>query len=334
MLKKTLIFILALTALVTANSCGSNDHYTVEGTIQGLGTRNLRFYYYDENGLKVGVMSALDGKFTFSGSAKKQTLLSIATNQRGIITTIAVKNGDYVKLSYTLNEPWTLRADGNSINSALTSFAQDNADALRTGNPAVINAAVEKYVSSNAGNDAAPVIAALFYDNGADPDGANRLIESIPQEKRDSELVSGYLLSVARQTQEQRAQNIAPIVLYTTGDSLMTFSPGKYTDGTLVTLTDNSKVWKDSLNRLMASLPEKVQVLNINLEGDTAAWMTSLRDNPSQRGINTWIPGSVASPRLVMLAPINSLPEFVAVDNTGRRLYQGPSLSAAINTLK
>jgi len=332
-MKKLLKLTAAVIAMLVA-SCGSNDHYTVDGVINGIGTRNLRLYYYDENGMKLGVISSLDGKFAFTGNAKKQTLLSIATNQRGIITTIAVENGDYVKLRYTLNEPWTLEADGNDINSALTSFVKKNAEILKEGNVAEINGAVADYVAANPNKEASGVMAALFYDSLSDPEGYNKITEMLSPEIAESNLVQGYLMTVAQQTKEQMAQRLAPMTLFSDADSIITFNPAKYPKGTLITLTDGSSAWKDSINSMLGSLPEDVQVLNINLEGDTAAWHSSLRDNPEQRGTNVWTPGSVASPRLSGISPIVRLPMFMAVDDTGKRLYQGQSLGLAMEKLK
>lgn len=333
-MKTVFRFLTMLFLLLSATSCGSDDSYIVEGNIDGLGTRNLRLYYYYDGGMRSGIISALDGKFTFTGSAKKTTLLAIATNQRGIITTIAVKNGDYVKLSYTINEPWTFSADGNDINSNLTSFAADNKEIFESGDNKKLNAAVAEYVKANPGSETSAVLLAVYYDEKLNPQEYNSLLESLTPEVAESQVTEAYVRAIAMQNEQQMQQRVTPFTLYCADDSLFTFNPGKNEKGTLITLTDESRCWNDSLTDAIKELPSGIAVLNINLQSDTVLWHKTLGEISEHRGTDAWIPGSVSSPRLGTIAPVNSLPTFVAIDATGKRLYQGTSVNSAVNSFK
>lgn len=326
-------YIIPLIIAIFLSSCGSDDFYTVEGQIQGIGTRNLRLYYYDDNGLKVGVISALDGRFTFRGNAKETTLLSIATNQRGLITTVAVKNGDYIKLEYTINEPWTLKAEGNSINDALTSFVHKNEAAFKSGKPAEINAAVEKYALSEPEDITTAVITALYYNSALNPEGYMDITEKLPEDILDENVIRGYLLTLNRVEKEKLAKKVTPMTFFCDADSLTTFSPADYPKGTLIVINDRGIIWQDSLNRLVDKLPDGTGILNISLQQDTALWHAALRTAPPARAVNVWTPGFTSSPRLTPLSPITSLPEFVAVSPDGTKLYQGPSATEAVKKL-
>lgn len=332
-MQKIFNFILLLLLTLSATSCGSDDFYTVEGEVQGIGTRNLRLYYYDENGMKVGVISALDGKFTFRGNAKEMTLLTIATNQRTLVTAIAVRNGDYVKLKYTLNEPWTLNADGNGINDAISSFVKENVGAFKSGDATAINAAVRKYVEAGKKDVASAVIVALYYDSRLDPGGYNALLESFPDEMQDENILRGYFSAVREMDKEKLKRKVTPLTLFCEDDSLATFRPDRYSGGSLITLTDSPSVWKDSLDKLISGLPAETGVLNIHFAQDTVLWHENMRSCRPGRGLNVWVPGYTSSPRLASLSPVGTLPEFVAVRPDGTKIYQGPSASTAISEL-
>lgn len=325
--------ILAVLSLLTA-ACGSDDTFMVNAEIEGLGTRNMRFYYYDGRALQTGMAAALDGKFTYHGRTKSPAIFTIATAQRDVIGHIIVRNGDAIDLKLNSSDPTRMEVKGNKDAQQYAEFLKENAVALTAGNPAKLNEAVEKYVTSNRGRLAATAALLLHYDFRLDPAMADSLLGMIDEKARPVPFVTGYRSMLERAAMETEAEPVAPLTLFCDDDSLTTVSPSDAAR-TLMVFTDGPSARLDSVNAAIdAVAPEKNDsrraVLNIALDRDTTHWKQGLKAAPS-RGRNLWAPGSVSSARISRLG-ITRLPAFIVVDSLGNKLYQGTSVTRAVKT--
>ncbi len=320
-----------LISLIAA--CGNNKSFHISGEIEGLGTRNLKFYYYDGNAVRVGVASALNSKFSFEGSSKKPTLLTITTAQRNILGRLVVENGDAIELKLNASDPTVMNVTGNKTSSDYARFLKANSDVLKSGNSDNINKAIENVVRNNTSKMFATVALLAHYDASRENSMADSLLKMIDPKARPAQITTGYATMLGRLHNEQMSEPVGNLTLLCDNDSLTTFRPSS-ASRTLLVFTEGISARKDSINRLVNSaLKEKSAmkqaVVNISLDLDTASWKKALHEAPG-RGLNLWLPGSVSSSRMKDFN-INRLPHFVVVDSAGKRLYDGNSASEAIS---
>lgn len=326
------LILLALALCVTA--CGSDDSFTVLATVDGLGTQNVRAVYRSGGRVNVQPSMALDGKFQFSGSVPQPTLVELYTGSRALIGSLVVCNGETVEVTYKLNEPGVMTAKGSRISEQMARFKTDNAEAFNSGNAEAVNRAVEKYVSDNRDNAASPYIVLAMYDPSLDPVMADSLFSMIdPKVRPAGDLVSSFRESLALGLDTLSVFN--PLELYTTGDSVTTVAP-RGGRGVLLALSAlNDAEPHDSLvkrlNTVHDSLKKRVRVVELSVVGDTGVWNAQIK-SIKPRYTRCWEPGGIASPALGRVA-VRRLPWYVAADSTGRIVYAGDELGAAVEKL-
>ncbi|MEE0979987.1 MAG: DUF4369 domain-containing protein [Muribaculaceae bacterium] len=321
---------LTLTLSLLLASCGGADTFRINGEVEGLGTRSLKFYYYDGERLKTGMATALDGKFQYEGTARRPVLISISTNQGVPIGHLMVENGDAVNVKFFADRPLLMEVKGNDVSGKYASFLKDNYDLIMAGPSDSLDAAVEKFVTSNHNNMSAVMALQLHYNLREKGARADSLLNAIDQESRPSQLTAGYMAMLRRMAGDT-IMAIEPLRLFTTGDSLTTVDPGDHSF-TLFVFYDDRSYFTDDVKEQIAGFMTRddssTQVLNVSLSSDTAEWKQPMKENPV-KGLELWIPGSVSSPALERFN-LNVVPTVVMVDSTGTVLYTGPSVENAI----
>lgn len=335
-LKQKFHIILLLLMAAMAVSCGNNDSFRISGEVDGLGTRNLRFYYYDGRELKVGMASAIDGKFNYTGNSKKPAILTISTAQRNILGRIMVENGDNIELKLNASDPFDMKVDGNKTSSEYAAFLTENKQVLSSQNPQKINELIEKIVRDKNSKMSTTMAFLLHYEFRDNPRHADSVLISIKPDARPNQFVAGYRSMLERMSRETLSDKIGPLTMFCSDDSMTTFNPAKSKKSLLV-FTCGTTARLDSINAAVDSVaPEKndskLAVVNISLDTDTTAWKKSLSDAPA-RGLNLWMPGAISSSQIRKLN-IKRVPAFIVVDSSGTRLYQGESMKEAIDILK
>lgn len=329
---KTAIRLLSFLLLtVSLAGCGGGDTFRVDGTIEGLGTRNLRFYYYDGNSLQVSIASAIDGKFHFEGRSKEQTLLSVAVNQGNILGHIIVKNGDNIECRLSATNPAMVEISGNSASERFAKFITENAEIITGGDAEAINTLIENQIAAKPKDCVSSALFVIYYDSRLNPVMADSVFNMIDYDARPPQFVAGYQSMVERFTADAMNEPVAALRLFSEGDSMATFDSAKSRLSLMIFSEGPAarKLAKAALDTL--SKRDGLAIVNIGLDSDTANWKQSLRDQPL-KGENMWIPGSVASPRLRRLN-ISRIPTYIVCDSLGRQIYRGESLEAACDTV-
>ena len=335
MLKRKFYIILSLFVALLFTACGNRDSFRVNGTIEGLGTRNLKFYYYDGSALQIGIASAIKGNFTFEGRSAKPTLITIITNQTVVIGHLIAKNGDDIECKFSVNDPYKIEIDGNDDAEKLARFISENQTLLLHDNAADINAAVESVIAKEEKNLLAAALFAIYYDSNQDPVRADSVLFSINEEYRPSQFVEGYTSMLLRFESDAKQTMVMPMSLYCKDDSLTTFSP-KNSRNALLFFHDAADMRKDSVKSAIDSLSKKysdkkLAILNIGLQTDTAEWKKNIADAPLA-GKELWTAGAVASPQIRKLN-IRRLPLFILCDSVGRQIFRGTSVTALCDSI-
>ena len=325
----------AVLAAILLTACGSGDSFRINGKIDGLGTRNLRFYYYDGNTLQVGLASAINNEFYFEGKSEEPTLVTITTNQTNILGYLIAENGDDIQLEMSVNDNSKLNISGNKDAKKLFDFINENNKALSSKDVTTINSIVEKYIAANPDDKVSSAVFAIYYDSNINPAHADSVLMSITEKARPSQFITGYQSMLNRFESEAFSEPIMPLTMFCDKDSMATFNPkdSKYSilifsEG-ISTRHDSVKAVIDSIGKLYNS--KKLTIVNIGLEQDTATWKNTLREEP-MAGLNLWMPGGVASP-VIRKLNISHTPTFIVCDSIGRQIYRGRSLTAACDTI-
>lgn len=320
-------------AAIITSACGNSDSFTISGEIEGLGTRNLRFYYNDGNAIKVGLASAIDSKFRFEGHSKVPTVVTIATGQRSVLATLIAKNGDDITLTLSATDPYKMKAKGNKTTEQFAEFITVNAETLAEGNPKKINDVIANYVSRYPTRQSATLAMLTYYDLNISPDKADSLMSIIDPKARPSHFVAGYRDLLTRTDVSDSTVVLDPVTLYCEKDSLTTIDPRKNVK-TFFSFVSGIRAMDDSIKKELKEIEKnkKIKIVNVYLDTDTTQWKNNLRRSLPP-GLNTWTTGAISSPRLSQFR-LHRLPTFVVVDSTSTIVYNGLSLTEAVEKLK
>lgn len=335
MIKRYSHIIISLFVALLFTSCGNSDTFRVNGTIEGLGTRNLKFYYFNGSALQIGVASAINDNFTFEGRTEKPALITIITNQTVVIGHLIAQNGDDIECKFSVSDPYKIEIDGNDDAECLARFITDNQTLLLHDNSDDINAAIESEIARGEKNLLAAALFAIYYDSNRNPVRADSVLLSINEEYRPAQIVEGYTSMLLRFESDAKETAVMPMSLYCKDDSLTTFSP-KDSNLSLLFFHDAEEMRKDSVKNAIDSLgkkyaAKKLAILNIGLQKDTAEWKKSIADAPLS-GKELWTAGAVASPQIRKLN-IQRLPLFILCDSVGSQKYRGTSVTTLCDSI-
>ena len=318
---------------IIASACGNSDSFTISGEIEGLGTRNLRFYYNDGNAVKVGLASAIDSKFRFEGHSKVETVVTITTGQRNVLATVVAQNGDDIALTLYAADPYKMKAKGNKTTEQFAEFINVNTETLAESNSRKINEVVANYVKQFPKRQSATLAMLTYYDMRIAPAEADSLLSIIDPKARPTHFVSGYRDLLSRADVSDSIIVLDPVILYCEKDSLTTIDPRKNSK-TLFSFVTGVKAMDDSIKNQLKEFDDNknIKIVNVYLDLDTIQWKNHLRHSLPP-GLNTWTTGALASPRLSQF-DLRMIPAFVVVDSTSTIIYKGLSLTEAVQKIK
>ena len=326
---------LMVAAMLGMAGCGDDSEFRVTGTIEGLGTQNLRVIYYTNTGLKSLTSTAVDGKFNFTGNAPAETLVEIFTSDRVPLMRLAIRNGETVEVKIDRAEPYKLTLKGNDVSKRMAAFMRDNRDLLTAGNREAINAAVADYVGRNTKDLSSTILLLTEYDAFGHEQEADSLLNMIDAKSRPEFLTENIEAGLAQRNAAVEHARMLPLRLYTDADSMTTFNTSGSAYSLLI-FTRTGRERADSLRYQLSVLmgrtdASRLRVVDISLATDSADWHSQPHILPADKdGISAWMPGAIASVPVKQLA-ITRTPYFVVADSAGTQIYRGASLKDAIS---
>lgn len=317
-------FILILLA-VALTACGSSDSFTVSVEMENLGLEALRMTYVSSGRVLTAEGRAKEpgDAVELTGESEVYTLVRLMRADGSHLATFPARNGEHVRIK--LDGDGGLESmTGNTPCDSLSAFLSRTAKL----DPAAMDNAIARYVRENPASVASTVLLVSRFDAAANPEMADSLFAMLTPEVKSRGIVEGWSEQLSLASLEQLERRIAPMTLYGTGDSTVTFAVTT-SPYTLLAFTPMHR--PDSiaakLRTLRADRPRKrLNIIEITLNADSAAWNQAVaRDSATWR--RAWVPGGAASPALRRLS-ISRTPFFILTDSTGRQIYRGPSLTA------
>lgn len=320
--------IVALVFATAMWSCGDSDSFTIEGTVDGNATINLRFIYYTNGTLVRGLTAARDGKFEYKGVALSPCIVEILDNDYRPLGRVYVGNGDRIECQLTRNAPDRIKVSGNDISERWAGFLNSNADRLATSEK---NSVIEDYVSKNPADIVSTLLMLTSYDASADAFRADSVMSAINPEVRPSILVESFNSLLQRLVSSEATDTVAPISALNMRDSLISVDPSAK-KLSLIVISDAGSGRSDSIVPALKRLYRKssrprLQLADIAVDKDTILWHQSVRpDSASWQQL--WVAGSLASPGIDRLG-VPALPYFIVTDSTGVQLLRTQSVKRA-----
>lgn len=319
-------FTAALIVSLFVTACGDSESFTIEGTIEGNPTLNVRFIYSSGGTLVRGLTAARDGKFEYKGVAPTPTILDILDNDYRLMGRLYVSNGNRLTCHLDRTNPNAMTVSGNEVSERWAKFLNEKGEGLKSSQA---NAIIEKYVADNPSDILSTLLILTSYDSSRDALRADSIMSSIDQSVRPSYLVDGFNSMLQRLVSQTATEPVVPIPFFNLKDSLVDFRPSARR-WSVIALSDANSGRSDSILPVIRRLNAKknrqsLQIVDFSVDRDTVTWHKSVR-NDSASWSQAWVPGSIASPGIERLG-VPSVPYFIVVDSTGAQALRTASVT-------
>ncbi len=325
---KRLLYFGIIIAQLLLVACGDSSEFRVAGEIAGMGTQNLRIFYYADGAVHSVTSAALDGKFRFAGQSAKPAIVEIFSSNRTLIGRVIVKNGEELDCRFDKDNRYNVSVAGNPTASEWAKFLTENADALASPDDSLANGVIAGYVNRHRDNILSTVLMLTEFRLPGNELLADSLMRLISPQASPDNLAEGFRAQLAAMVSDAARGDIFPMNLYCAGDSLYGFNPACSRLSVLY-FSSSGDSSSDSVRSAFGKWrkdykPRQLGIVDISLDFDTASWNRYVqKDNHSW--MQCWAQGSVAARSIERLA-IPRTPYFIVADSLGRQLYRGMSL--------
>ncbi len=329
------VTLLAAMLGMVLTACDDEPEFRITGIVDGLGTRHISMIYAADGELHTVTTTAIDGKFSLTGSSRDYTLVELLSPQGKVFSRLLAKNGQNIKCRLDIDDPYKIELKGSKPTEQWAKFLTKNHDLLTDGTGEMINGAIEEYVSANPGNILSSLMLLTMYDATDNESKTSTLFASLDPEARPDKLVAGYRLLLSQNNNAAINTKVKPLTLKNAKDSVERFVPLR-TSYTLIYFSSGAKVKPDTINTKILSaydryLRRNLRVMEISFANDSAQWRRSI-ENDTLKWARSWVPGGAASPAFYDLS-IPRVPYFILSDSIGNQVYRGSSISIAIDSL-
>ncbi len=333
---------LMVAALVIMCAACTRNEFNINLDLSGVGTADFQVVYYasdSRQGFYVETnMVAREGKGTLRGVTRYPTLVYITSRHIHDPLVVYAERGNKIELKGDSPDQLAWTVSGNKINDEWSAWRMSNAEALRSGRPDSINAAVARFVREQPESKVSLLLMLTTFVRRADPQLYRELWKGLDNKLRHSELVQ--LAGRPDQPGPNLSQlsRIESMVLRGRGhlDTVITSRvPATILYFWLNDYSKQRQEFIDSLKVLATEFPDSTSrsIVDICMNADSTSWIQPLR-NDSLKGVTrTWMPLGTADPAALTIG-VGHIPYLVVVDRSGDIIYQGDSLSLALGAFR
>ena len=327
---KAALWVLVFITAILNQACGSDTEFRINGIIDNFGTGNLRLVYYSRDAVQSVTATAIDGKFMALARTGKPTVIRVYTSAGKLLGRIIIDNGQTVDIRLNATDPTDMTAEGNNDSKRLAEFLKNNAVAIKNHDTKTLNLAIGQIVQKNPKWVLSSLLMSDFYQYADNPHEALKLIASLdPDIARNTGVmpVRDMLLPMSH---PMDSLHIDTLRIFTSDNKLSTIRTNRY-GNTLLMFTDKDIRKSDSIKSALSILyrKNKLGIVDISADMDTAVWHNSIRELPEKDPENltrAWSISPYTLPELTDI-PVPSLPWFILTDSTGTLIYRGKSIS-------
>lgn len=332
---------LLLTLLLILPSCVKNE-FSLEFDIDNGGSETFTLSYYASDSRRgMFIESAVQlqgGKAEVKGIVKNPCIVYLMRGSR-VMALLYAKPGDKFKFTGQGSNPLEWSISGNKITEQLSKWRIENKDILAPGAPIEkVNAAVAKYILSNADNPVSTILLLEYFDRRADEKEFNRLLGSLKGEALGKE----WFEIVARNDMPDPknkpiAQLPKTIVLKSVAKGCDTIITGKKPiilyfyrptqdrkDANIEKIRELSREFNDSSKRIIALL---------SFEPDSLSRWSESRVDSLRNVVEAWVPLGISDSQIRGLG-VHRIPYFIVIDKKGTTTYRGDACDKAFDAFR
>lgn len=327
---RKLSMIIGAVMMAVLASCSSGN-FTIEGELTDAGTQNLRFVYASEGNITSQWIPAVGGRLTLEGNSKELTVVYVFTAQMKYLTHVAVKNGETIRLSGKISDPWHIKAEGSDINAEWTKFILAHAADFAAGATDKTDKAIEQYIKANPTSVVSTLLLTCDYSQ-ITSDRAQTLLESIAEEARPASLLEPFASTIGENAMAMA--RVQPMSLLDRQDSLVIVDVKKKRLNVLYfwhSTAEADSARRQTVKGLREMTGGDVAIIDICINPDTLGWARTVRSDSLKATHYKALQGPVDKG----LLPLNIKGEnfIIVADSTGRQLYRGTSTDEARKTI-
>ncbi|MCM1504650.1 MAG: hypothetical protein NC127_05590 [Muribaculum sp.] len=332
-ISRYIITTLVMLTLLTA--CDDDPEFRIEGTVEGLGTRNIVMTYVADRSVHTDGIVAIDGKFILVGASKTYTIVELSTAQHQLVGRVLIKNGQTLKCDFNLEDFFDQKVSGNKPSEQWSKFLRDNSDALRSGDHILNNRLVAEYVESHKDNILSSALMLTQFYAPDHESQADSIFATIAPEARPESLVDNYRLILSRINSAAFHGRIRTFTLTNLRDTTERYYAGR-SSYTLFYFSGQGNEHRDTIYPTLRELHDSInhrwiRVYEVSMAQDTSMWKRIARQD-SVGWPRVWVPGGSANTTFDDL-DIPRLPYYILSDSVGDTAYRGSSVKTATDTL-
>lgn len=331
------LHILMLLLLVVLTACGNDEEFVIDCEIRGLGSTSVEMYY-STRGINRATFHPVDGKVVLRGVSAEPTLVEVSTIDNRPLFMCVAANGDKLEVKMDLDNPASLKIEGNEASEEYAKFVTANDSLLNSGDVAAVNRLIADEVRNHPGRVSSAMLLVTRFDARGYELEADSLVNLLKADSRPQWVVGAYPGMVGEQVSTSARGSVKPMTIHTgrinKRDTTVRYWPSSQSYSMIV-FTQGSKgdsILK-SLRKLYRDLPERrFKALEIAVMGDSAQWAGYIR-NDSAKWMQAWVAGGVGNSAVRPLQ-VPVVPFFIVADSTGKQIYRGNSLRAADDSVR
>ena len=312
--------------LLACVSCSSSD-FSVEATIKGLGTQNVRVTYASDTGVRDTFFTANNDVLEFKGSSSQLTIVSLWNSQGLLLARFAAENGDNISVEAELATLPLVKVSGSDINDQWTKFRNDHLVLYTNPDKRQLDNAIIQWAQKHPENVLSTIL--ILWDMGdiSNKKETLKLLNALQPEARPDHLIDSYE-ALAEQTLHPQKNLHSLRLCGTNGAFAVLMLNNKRMLLYFWSADDPARI--DIVRQLKSH--DNSQIADIFMDGDTATWRSTCR-NDSAQWKHFWAPSGVMDPSIKGLN-ITSTPFFVTTDSTTAITYQGQNVKEALDRMK
>lgn len=318
-------------------SC-NNDTFKIEGTLPDMGNQAMHAIYVNEAGVQSVNCVVEEGKFIMEGISPNLTIVFLYDKNNNLLTKVAVKNGDKLKMKGTMKHKYLIEIKGNEITEDWNAFRRENhllySDDAESS---TLDKKISEYVAVNGDKTASLLLLLYDYSDLNDTENIAKMLNQINEECRPANIMKAYAEMNAELSKKQTRSKFNSFELYNDKDSLVSFTPAKGKMSLLYFWGIDDKSHKDLIVELDSLYTDykgknQLQLADVMLDSDTTRWKRTLR-REKKEWTHLWAVGGIME-KSVLDLEIKSTPVFLLLDSVGGQVYRGDSIGAVSDLIK
>lgn len=266
--------LLIVLASALAVSCGGPGGFEIRCDIEGLDSHGLEMIYDTGRGLSHTSHHPVEGKVELHGFSSEPTLVELFTLDGRLLASLVMRDGDKVKLNMRLDDPTSLRVEGQPASRDYAAFVADNDSLLRRGSDAEINRVISDYVKANPTSMASTLLLMTRFVTDGYELQADSLLSTIAVEARPPLLTGSWARALGEQVSSGARTGLKMFHLRQCRDTIARYTPALQS---YALLTFQEEVKPDSVVAMLKALRRdfsrrRLSIMEISLAPDSASW--------------------------------------------------------------